>query len=310
MDLSSFILAKTEVTYGVNPTPAAGDVIWAENIDIKPTGQVVASDPAKPGMAGVKGTPYGQVYSVGFDVPLVGSGTAGTAPKWGVLAKACGFSETVVASTSVTYAPLVSPASGGSVALIGRVDRRAHTLLGARGRMGLKCDAGKRPMLRFDFMALFTAVATGALPVQADATWTGWNDALPIAQGRTTFSFGGTNLPLRSLSLDAKNNVVFTDIPHQENVLLLGERGHSGNLKVTKPLASSVNFESIWDAQSQQTIALVHGATGGSIVTLNAKTYIDQPAYSVEDKQDVVSCGLRPLPSTIALDDDVSIVLT
>ncbi|MCK7495178.1 MAG: hypothetical protein MZW92_31855 [Comamonadaceae bacterium] len=40
-----------------------------------------------------------------FDVEIKGSGAAGTAPELGVLLKGCGFGETVVAVTSVTYAP-------------------------------------------------------------------------------------------------------------------------------------------------------------------------------------------------------------
>jgi hypothetical protein len=45
---------------------------------------------------------------VEFDVDLVGSGTAGTAPAWGPLIQACAFAEVIVASTSVTYNPVSS----------------------------------------------------------------------------------------------------------------------------------------------------------------------------------------------------------
>jgi hypothetical protein len=42
---------------------------------------------------------------IGFDVELVGSGAAGTAPFWGKLMRACGYSESVIPATSVTYKP-------------------------------------------------------------------------------------------------------------------------------------------------------------------------------------------------------------
>jgi hypothetical protein len=49
-----------------------------------------------------------RLVSVSFDVEIAGSGTAGTAPKWSALMQACGFSETIVSVTSVTYAPISS----------------------------------------------------------------------------------------------------------------------------------------------------------------------------------------------------------
>ena len=46
-----------------------------------------------------------QRVEVTFEVEMAGSGTAGTAPAFGPLLKACGNSETIVTDTSVTYAP-------------------------------------------------------------------------------------------------------------------------------------------------------------------------------------------------------------
>ena len=61
---------------------------------------------------------------------LAGSGTAGTAPRYGALLQACGLSETIVASTSVTYAPVSSAFSSATIYF--NNDGIRHILTGCR----------------------------------------------------------------------------------------------------------------------------------------------------------------------------------
>lgn len=53
-------------------------------------------------------------YTVSFKADLAGSGTAGTAPVWGLLLKACGYSETVSGAASYTQPTADSRNSGTS----------------------------------------------------------------------------------------------------------------------------------------------------------------------------------------------------
>lgn len=309
--IPSFIWAKKEVTYGVDSVATAANVIWAESVRHCILGGAVKTEPAKPGVAPTEDTvPYGQAVEVTFEVPLTGSGTAGTAPKWGPLAQACSLSETLVAVTSVTYARRVDPAVSDSLSITYRIDRRKHQINGARGRMGVKLVAGQRPMLTFTFVGLYAPVATAAKPVQADATWTGWTKAQPIAQGRTTFAFNAVNTALRELTLEPSENTLFNDLPHQENVQLLGELAWTGRLKATTPLPSALNLETLWEAGTIVTAALVHESTAGSIVTVNMKGQIDQPEYAEEKGEDTFTVPFKLKPSAMANDDDLSIVLT
>lgn len=308
--IPSLILAKKEVTYGLDPVPTATNVIWAENVRHRLLGERVRGDPYKPGVAPVPGEIYGEAAEVVFEVPLAASGTAGTAPKWGPLPQACSFTETVVAVTSVTYARRPDPQASDSLTLIYRCDRRSHKLTGARGRMGLKLVAGQRPMLTFTFVGLHTDVTTAARPVQGDATWTGWVDSKPISKDRTTFSFNAVSLAMRELTMEPSDNIVFNDLPNQENVQLLGALAFTGRLRASTPLPSALNLEALWKAGTILTTSLVHGATGGQIVTVNLKGQIDQPEYGEDRGEDVFTAPYGLNPSAIQLDDDISIVLT
>lgn len=306
----SLIWAKKETTYGVDSVPAALNFIWAENVRHQLLGSEEGGDPARPGVAPFPTEIYGEHAEVSFEVPLAASGTAGTAPKWGPLIQACSVTETVSAGVSVTYARRSDPALSDSLTLIYRADRELHKLTGARGRVGLRLQAGKRPMLVFTFRGLHTDVATGSRPVQADATWTGWGDAKPIAQGRTTFAFNAVNLALRELTLDPTDNIVFNDLPHQENVQLLGGLAWSGRLRATTPLPSALNLDTLWKARTILTAAMVHGATAGQIVTVNMKGQLGAPEYGEENNERVFSAPWNLKPSAYNLDDDFSIVLT
>ncbi len=305
------LLAKKEVTYGTPVALAAADTIYCENVKLTPRGERVKGDPAQPGFGPVPGFVYGEHYELTFDVPLAASGTAGTAPKWGGLMKACGWAETVVATTSVTYALMANPLTADSMTMKWREGLREHQLSGARGRVSLKADAGGRPMLSFVFRGLYSAPIAGAALAQADATWTGWKDARPIAQGRTTFSLGGQALTLRSLGLDAADNITFTDVPHQENIELSGARSFSGKVKVGVPALGTFNPESQWTAGTIVVAALVHEVgSAGNIVTVNARGQLLEPGYSRDDNTDVFEAGYELNSSALNTDDDFAIVLT
>src|SRR5437879_1663299 len=104
------LLAKIEVTVGTDPVPAAAlNSMLARAITPQP---VMAEFAERSNIRPYFGT-NGQVAvaqhsECELEVELASSGAAGTAPAWGPLLQACGFSETLTASTSAVYAPVTS----------------------------------------------------------------------------------------------------------------------------------------------------------------------------------------------------------
>lgn len=304
------LLIKQETVEGTDAAPTATEVIWAEGAQFTPRGDRAKTTVNKPGVGAVAGKLTGQYGELTFNVPLTTGAAKGTAPKWGSLAKFCGWGETIVAATSVTYALAADPAASPSATIVWREGRRLHKLTMARGRMGLKLDENQRPMLTFAFKGIKTAVTDGAVIAQADATWTGWTDADAITQGRTTFTVAGASAPFRSLSIDPSDNVVFSDRPNQKRVDLVGERIFSGKLKVGTLLPSVLNWETLAEADTVSTLAMVHGSTAGKIITINARFQNGEPSYSDDKGLDVTDVDLTFVPSAISTDDDLSIALT
>ena len=98
------LLAKIESSYGTDPTPT-GSSNYVEVVDLEV--EPLASDEVE--IETIR--PYPGNYprllantrvNLSFGVYMVGSGSAGTAPKYDPILKACGLSANTVSSTSVT----------------------------------------------------------------------------------------------------------------------------------------------------------------------------------------------------------------
>ena len=311
------LIAKKEVTYGTDVIPAAVDTVWAEDVTFKPTGQRVTPNPAKPGVGPVADHTYGEHAAFSFKIPLAASGTLGVAPAFGPILKACGWDEAisaVVGSESVTYSLMANPVACDSLSILWREARRAHKMLGWRGRASVELGAGNRPMLACNGIGLFIPVVAAAELVHADANFAAWKDAKPVSNGTTTMSFGGfSDLGVREFSFEQSDNVVFVDVPGQENVTLAGERTFTGKMKVTTPPIGTLNLEALWSAGTVSPFSLTHGVLqgAGNIVTVSGRAQVsDAPEYARDRGVDTTSCSLKLVPSSLTTDDDLVIVLT
>ena len=94
------ILAKIESVYGTDPTPTgAANAILIKNINITPMETNLVDRDNIKAYLGNNPQVLAAVYvKVDFEVELAGSGTAGSAPAWGPLMRACGFSETTLST--------------------------------------------------------------------------------------------------------------------------------------------------------------------------------------------------------------------
>ena len=187
----SYILVKSEATYGTSSSPANTDAVLVRNLELTPlAGDVVSRDLIRPYLGNSESLIAKTYVELKFDVELAGSGTAGTAPRFGAALKACACAETVVASTSVTYAPVSS--SPSSATIVYNTDGLNHVLTGCRGSFSIKAEVGQIPTLSFSMVGVYNS-PTDVSPVSASYT----NQATPLVfrQGNTSafsiFSYSG-----------------------------------------------------------------------------------------------------------------------
>jgi hypothetical protein len=198
------ILAKIESTYATDSTPDGTFAILVRNLEITPLeSETVSRDLIRPYLGASDQLLAQTRVSITFEVEMAGSGAAGTAPAYGPLLKACGLSETIVTSTSVTYAPVSSAFSSASIYM--NNDGILHKITGARGTFVLNGEVGQIPTISFTFTGIYNAPTSTAAP-----TPTYSNQATPVIfkEGNTTsfqlFSFAGC---LQSISFDLANEL-------------------------------------------------------------------------------------------------------
>lgn len=93
------LLAKIESTYNTDSSPLAANAMLIRNLDMTPLdAEIVSRDLVRPYFGNYDQIIAAQKVVLTFEVELQGSGTAGVAPSYGPLMRACGMSETVTAA--------------------------------------------------------------------------------------------------------------------------------------------------------------------------------------------------------------------
>ena len=306
-----FLIAKIESTYGTDPTPVGGsDAIQVTNLEVTPIESDNVQASAFQGFIGnsTRGTLVANKrVSVTFDVELAGSGAAGTAPAFGPLLKSCGLSETVVASTSVTYAGVSSSFSSATIYCF--YDGTRHKITGARGSVTFNFTAGQFATASFNFIGIYNAPDDTAL----SGTFTVANQAAALEVNDTNMTtatfFGETSQRIESFDLALNNELIYKETASSKEVLITN-RAPGGTAVIEAPAVGTTDFFADAVAASTASSNLVLGATSGNIVSLTtAQTDITGVSYG--DTNGVVSLSMPylALPSTSG-NDELSLVFT
>lgn len=161
---------KIETTEGTAETITAAEMILAEDIKLSPNVESLMRNPHLTTLSKQAPVAGRSQASVSFKVHKYGGSAAGTAPFWGALLQACGFAETVVSSTSVTYKPASSALKSATIKVF--ADGISYRLKGCRGTISEEMSAGQVPMFSFNYSGLFDPV-TDVAAVTDEATLVG-----------------------------------------------------------------------------------------------------------------------------------------
>jgi len=300
------VLVKLETAYGVDPTPTgAANAVLTTDFKIMPMeGNDVSRNLEQPYL-GAQGTLPVELHTkVTFNVELEPSGTAGTAPAWGPLLRACAVAETVTALTSVTYNPVSD--NHESVTLWFGLDGTKFVSTGMRGDCSLDFTAQGIPYLRFTFTGLFTQPTEEAVPTP---TLAAYKKPQVVTQANTTFSLGGLSLVLRKLMLALGNDVQPSFLVGEELVDITDKAEMVDFTVKAVPLTT---FDPYAAALSDDDLALilVHGKAAGRIATLAMPKIEIQRPQGLEDVQGKVEWPLKAQPLPTAGNDQWTLTLT
>lgn len=257
------VLTKIETTYGTDATPT--DAIQLSNVKFTPlAGSEEKRDLVTPYMGHQGVTLVGNYEQIEFDVEMGGAGTPGDIPAYGTLLRACGFSETVTADTSVAYAPV----SGGfeAASLYYFLDGTKYVMLGTRGKFTISLDPQKKPKFHFTLSGLLGTFTDAALPT---ADYSAFIEPPAVSKAATQFTLDDLAAPMSSLMIDGGQQIEPRLLVNYEAIEHV-DREMTGTVVIDQNLKATKDWRSIALAETKLTLAVTHGTVDGNIIDLDA----------------------------------------
>ena len=305
------IAAKIETVEGTAETLAAADSFLVYDPAITPDIQAHERNPSRITLSPLARVIGARSVSLSFSVELKGSGTAGTAPEYGDLFRACGMSETIVAVTSVTYAPASASIPSLTFAVYGDMNTSSvrYLVAGCRGTYKIEHKVGEPVRIMFDFKGQVVGTLTSDQTMLTGATY---DATIPMPFLSTALTLHGDTLRVASLTVDIANTVYLRqDVTTSSGYIsaALVTRNPIGNIDPEMELVATHDFYGKWLNGTQGILTYTLGATAGNIVTFNAaKTQYTNVAES--DRDGFMVNGIDFSMNMTAGDDEFSLIFT
>lgn len=300
------VLAKTEVTYGTDATPSgAANAIQLSDVTINPMeGEEVERNLVGRSIGSQPALLVGLHVVLEASVELAGAGTAGDAPGYGVLLRACGFSETVDAGVDVVYAPVSADEESASIYF--NLDGQRFVMLGSRGTASFSVSARGLPQITFRLTGLWSEPSAQAYPT---GDFSAFQKPLPATKANTpTFTLHAFTAVMHSLEISQNNEIAHRDLVNEESVIIT-DRGFTGTTVIDMPALGTQNFFAVAKAETLAALQLIHGTAAGNIIQIDApKVQIGRP--SIADAQGVATLSLPLRLTPDAGDDDFTLTVS
>jgi hypothetical protein len=298
------VLAKIETVYGTDaaPTGSANAILMTEVALTPMAGSEESRDLLLPYMGHQGVVLTGEHVILEGSVEIAGSGTAGDAPAYGPLLRACGLSEVIDAGVSVTYAPV--SAGFEALSIYYNLDGVKHVLLGARGSITFEMTPQRIPRYRFRFLGLSGTITDQALPTVDHSAF---QTPVVVNKANTTVLLHGSAAPIERLSFDLGNQVEPRLLIGYEGIEITDRRA-AGSVTVQAGTLAEKDWFAIAKARTRGIIAVAHGITAGNIVETNGPTVeVGRPTQGASQGIANYTLGLMLVPG--AGNDELSIVV-
>jgi Phage tail tube protein len=211
------------------------------------------------------------VSTMTTDFALRGSGVAGTPPSISPLLIACGFNETIVAGTSVTYVPHSNPPETLQMRMSN--DGIFYEMVGMAGAPSFTFSTGGVVMASCNWSGTYhptTAKGDAAMPAVATSPASA---LVPRGDVGGVFTIGGTAAAVSNFTLDVGNEIANPqdiNAPGGIQGASLVRRNMTGSMNPLETLVATRNLFATFRAGTTLALVVKAGATAGNIVTLNA----------------------------------------
>ena len=310
------VALKIESTEGTDAVPVDADVIAPVfDVEFTPTFEVFERDNVQASFSRLPQIQGERSAVISFSTEIKGSGTAGTAPaNLSAPLLAAGFGETIVTSTSVTYAPASASLSSATVEIregaVG-TEFMQKKIVGARGTVVFEGVKGDIVLARFTFTGRYVEPTNTAI----SAFTTPSPGQTPESFLNATLSFqGAASLKVQNVNLDIGNDVQMRNDVNQATgnfSALIVNRAPTGSIDPEQELVATINFFNQLTTNAEGVLSYILGSTAGNISTFNApKAQIINATEADRNGIRILNLDLQLNQSAAAGDDELTLVFT
>lgn len=259
------LLIKIQPTPGVDSVPVVANAILARGLKPSPLTAEFEKRNNVQAWMGNQGSVFTACHSeLEFEVEFQSSGTAGTAPAYDALLRACALSSTNIVSTSQTYQPVTTALEAVSIYV--HIDGVRYNMLDCKGSVAFSLNSRGIPVMRFKFLGLQVAPTDTAVP--GGAVYTGFIAPLAINFVNTpVFTLHAIAVKAKSLEIDLGNEVAYRNIVGSETVVLV-DRNPTGTVVMELDTVAVKDWTAAIKAGTLAAIAFTHGLVAGNIMTI------------------------------------------
>lgn len=309
------VLAKIETTYGVDSIPTgAANAILVSDVSVDPVADNVKRDLIRAYMGAAEELVGNKHIEISMTVELQNGGTAGTAPAWGPLIRACGFAEAaLITPARVEYNPVSTGFEGVSIYYY--LDGVLYKALGCRGSVDFDLSVGGRPVMKFKFLGVDAGVSA-AVPV--GVSFAGFKTPSAVTKANVssfllgcTYALGvltgGTPQTSRGLSFNLGADVKYIPTLGGQSVDIVN-RDATGKMTLDLAAIDEVAMKTAIDANTLTSVGMVLGAVAGLQVMLFLPTCqrINPKTEDVDGKA-MMAMDLRLTP--LVGNDEIRLIL-
>lgn len=285
------LMAKAQTAKGTPATLAPGtNAILCSSVTpslIK--AEFVSRNLLRPYMGNSPSMAVGVHRGIEFLVELASSGTKGTPPAFKDLLLGCGLAETVVAGTSVAYAPVSSGQT--YVTLACNLDGMQFLLTDAIGTVSVEMDAKGIPMMRFSYLGVYTAATDTVMPT--GASFSAFMAPMTVGRVNTpTFTLHGVSPCVEKFSFDLSNELTWRELVNCSGAERK-DRKPSASLVIELPPVATRAWGEVVRLGTSGALAVTHGVGDGNIVQIGAPNATVSAEPTISDSEGVAMLNLQ-----------------
>ena len=299
------VLAKIEAVYGTDSIPTgAANAILVSDVSIEDVPQNVARDLIRSWMGASEELVGNKYIKITMTVELQNGGTAGTAPAWSPLIRACAAAESALLTPArVEYTPVTTGHESTSIYYF--MDGVLHKALGAKGNPEFGLGIGKRPTMKLQFVALDGGISAD---VPTGVSFSGFKTPLVVTDSNVSQFLLGCSYAAGALTggaaavsqgLDFSSGTEAKFVPKLNgNSVDISNRAGTGKLTLELDAAAEVAMKAAIDANTLTSIGMKLGATAGyTVMAFLPSVQRTNPKYEEVDGLAMLGMDLRLIPA-------------